>query len=71
MASIGLKYEVDTTVVKNISTSIPYDALSEIAVGGGGKDSCNGDSGGPVYGQLKTGEWRVYGVTSRGGACGC
>ncbi len=66
----GLKYEVDTSVVKNISTSLSYDAASEIAIGGGGKDSCNGDSGGPVYGQLKTGKWRVYGITSRGGACG-
>lgn len=66
----GLKFEVDTTVVKNISTLLSYDADNEIAIGGGGKDSCNGDSGGPVYGQLKTGEWRVYGVTSRGGACG-
>ncbi|RYZ58360.1 MAG: trypsin-like serine protease [Proteobacteria bacterium] len=66
----GLKYEVDTTVVKSISTSLSYDAANEIAIGGGGKDSCNGDSGGPVYGQLKSGEWRVYGITSRGGSCG-
>lgn len=66
----GLKYEVETSVVKSISTGLGYDAASEIAIGGGGKDSCNGDSGGPVYGQLKSGEWRVYGVTSRGGSCG-
>lgn len=67
---IGLKYEVDTTIVKNISTSLSYDAKTEVAIGGSGKDSCNGDSGGPVYGQLKSGEWRVYGITSRGGSCG-
>lgn len=66
----GLKYEVTTSVVKSISSGLSYDAKTEIAIGGSGKDSCNGDSGGPVYGQLKSGEWRVYGVTSRGGSCG-
>lgn len=66
----GVKYEVTAQVVKSISSFLSFDAKNEIAIGGGGKDSCNGDSGGPVYGQLKSGEWRVYGVTSRGGSCG-
>lgn len=58
----GRKYEV----------SAPITAVNdnEITLGGNGIDSCQGDSGGPVYGQLANGEWRVYGVTSRGGACG-
>jgi MYXO-CTERM domain-containing protein len=48
---------------------------NEAFIGGGGKDSCQGDSGGPVYVQLTTGEgfddtWRVFGITSYGGACG-
>lgn len=64
----GVKFEVSTQVVSRLSMS--HDKETEIAVGGGGKDSCQGDSGGPVFGQLKNGEWRVYGVTSRGGACG-
>jgi secreted trypsin-like serine protease len=68
--AFGLKYEVTASVVKSISTSLSYDSATEIAIGGGGKDSCNGDSGGPVYGQLANGEWRVYGITSRGGSCG-
>ncbi len=66
---LGLKFEVTTKVVSKISAD-GHDPANEIAIGGGGKDSCNGDSGGPVYGQLKSGEWRVYGITSRGGACG-
>lgn len=64
----GLKLEVETTVVPKISLS--HDPKTEVAIGGSGKDSCNGDSGGPVFGQLKNGEWRVYGITSRGGNCG-
>lgn len=58
----GSKWEVETTISKI--------TLNEIWIGGAGKDTCYGDSGGPVYGQLENGEWRVYGVTSRGGACG-
>lgn len=58
----GSKWEVETVINKI--------TLNEIWIGGAGKDTCYGDSGGPVYGQLENGEWRVYGVTSRGGACG-
>lgn len=58
----GVKFEVDGKITKLTS--------NEISIGGSGKDSCQGDSGGPVFGQLANGEWRVYGVTSRGGACG-
>ena len=39
-------------------------------VGGDGKDSCKGDSGGPVYAQMPDKTWRVFGVTSWGGDCG-
>lgn len=58
----GVKYETDA----------PITGLGDIEVniGKNGKDSCQGDSGGPAYGRLKSGEWRVYGVVSRGGACG-
>jgi MYXO-CTERM domain-containing protein len=48
---------------------------NEAFIGGDGKDSCQGDSGGPVYVQLTSAEgfddtWRVFGITSYGGACG-
>lgn len=58
----GRKYEAETFVTKV--------GPNEVSIGGDGIDSCQGDSGGPVYGQLQNGDWRVYGVTSRGGACG-
>lgn len=38
----------------------------EIVAGESGKDSCNGDSGGPVFIELATGEMRLLGITSRG-----
>ncbi|MFO7562645.1 MAG: trypsin-like serine protease [Enhygromyxa sp.] len=42
----------------------------EFRAGGGGKDTCYGDSGGPALVELSSGEWRIAGVISRGGACG-
>jgi secreted trypsin-like serine protease len=58
----GVKYETDA----------PITGFSdnEVNIGDNGYDSCQGDSGGPAYGQLANGEWRVFGVVSRGGACG-
>ena len=58
----GVKYEVDAPITRINS--------NEVYIGRDGKDSCQGDSGGPAYGQLANGEWRVFGVVSRGGACG-
>lgn len=42
----------------------------EAFIGGNGKDTCYGDSGGPVYVQLSDGSWRVFGITSYGEYCG-
>lgn len=42
----------------------------EAFIGGSGKDTCYGDSGGPVYIQLADGSWRVFGITSYGDYCG-
>ncbi|MDQ3233084.1 MAG: trypsin-like serine protease, partial [Pseudobdellovibrionaceae bacterium] len=58
----GVKYETNAQITQVYA--------NEVAIGGGGKDSCSGDSGGPAYGRLANGDWRVYGVVSRGGACG-
>ncbi len=58
----GVKYEVDAPITQFNS--------NEVYIGRNGKDSCQGDSGGPAYGQLDNGEWRVFGIVSRGGACG-
>lgn len=38
----------------------------EFIAGAKGKDTCSGDSGGPAFVQLESGEWRQVGVTSRG-----
>lgn len=59
---LGRKYEAQAKITQVTD--------NEVAIGGGGIDSCQGDSGGPAYGRLANGEWRVYGVVSRGGACG-
>lgn len=59
---LGLKFETKAKVRKFYKV--------EILLGGQGRDACQGDSGGPAYGLLKTGEWRVYGITSRGSDCG-
>jgi MYXO-CTERM domain-containing protein len=66
----GIKREVVTTI--NTITG-----QGEAFIGGGGKDSCQGDSGGPVYVRLASSlgpqaddSWRVFGITSYGGACG-
>lgn len=45
-------------------------ANNEAFIGGGGEDTCQGDSGGPAFMQLADGSWRVFGITSYGGACG-
>lgn len=64
--SYGTKYEVTTTI-----NSVGQEAF----IGGNGLDSCQGDSGGPVYVKLDASQggddtWRVFGITSYGGACG-
>lgn len=58
----GVKYETMTPVKKVLK--------NEVVIGANGKDACQGDSGGPAFGKLSNGEWRVYGVVSRGGQCG-
>ena len=60
----GIKREVTTTITGF------QNGGGEINIGGGGKDSCQGDSGGPVFVKIPSGEWRVFGITSYGGACG-
>lgn len=59
----GVKREV-TTTLNGITNA------DEAFIGGNGLDSCQGDSGGPAFVQLSDGTWRVFGITSYGGACG-
>ncbi|MEM9461181.1 MAG: S1 family peptidase [Myxococcota bacterium] len=61
--NIGTKREANTIINEITPTN-------EAFVGGTPQDTCQGDSGGPVYVQLADGSWRVFGITSYGGACG-
>jgi MYXO-CTERM domain-containing protein len=60
----------DYGIKREVVTTINGFQGQEISIGGGGKDSCNGDSGGPVFVQIADGSWRVFGITSYGGQCG-
>lgn len=53
---------------KIMSTPIDHFTQSglEFRAGGEGRDACGGDSGGPAFVRLATGEYRLAGVTSRG-----
>jgi secreted trypsin-like serine protease len=59
----GVKYIAETNIVKLLDF--------EVQMGGSGIDSCRYDSGGPAYARLANGEWRVFGVVSRGIRAGC
>ena len=72
----GVKYEADLTLFDAISeiddidetgrsTHIAWDPKSEIVVKDIEKGSCRGDSGGPLFGQLPNGDWRLFGIVSR------
>ena len=54
----GLKFQMESTI-RTVGES-------EFTFGGGGKDTCIGDSGGPLFLKLKSGGWRFAGITSRG-----
>lgn len=59
----GLKREVTTSIDFVEGTRVFF-------VGGTGKGTCSGDSGGPSYVQLHDGTWRVFGTTTGGSECG-
>ncbi len=56
----GLKRVVDAPIVKFSPSGLEFQA------GGEGLDTCNGDSGGPAFVTLASGEVMLAGVTSRG-----
>lgn len=56
----GVKRKVETTITR--LSPLGY----EFRAGGESHDSCAGDSGGPAFIQLPSGEWRLAGITSRG-----
>jgi len=68
-AEDGPELEMDELGYKR-EVSFPIQRFSpsgfEVVAGESGRDSCNGDSGGPVFIELATGEQRLLGITSRG-----
>jgi hypothetical protein len=56
--AIGLKYKVDTLFQA-------FTALEALA-GGGGRDACEGDSGGPALAKTPDGQWWLAGAVARG-----
>lgn len=62
---IGIKRKVTTTISQLSPEGFEFFA------GGGLRDSCEGDSGGPAFVQVPSGQWRLAGITSRGSSpCG-
>jgi len=58
--SLGVKRKVTTNVRGFTSTGF------EFVAGGDGRDSCEGDSGGPALARNSAGELRLIGITARG-----
>lgn len=59
-ADVGHKRIMSTPIDHFTSSGLEFRA------GGEGRDACGGDSGGPAFVKLASGEYRLAGVTSRG-----
>lgn len=68
LVGFGLTPQGDFSIKHAVTTTInDLTDSGELSIGGDGKDSCNGDSGGPVFVQLPDNAgWRVFGITSHG-----
>jgi MYXO-CTERM domain-containing protein len=60
----GVKREAEVSISRFSRSGLEFEA------GGMGHDTCVGDSGGPAFARLDSGEWLLVGITSRGYTCG-
>jgi endonuclease G len=69
-SGFGLKRQVSVAIdrpadVNAAEARLGYESDVEFTAGGNGRDTCNGDSGGPAY-IVVNGSRKVAGLTSRG-----
>lgn len=64
-AGSGIKHKVE------VSINSVSKAVGELKVGGNGKATCYGDSGGPAFMKMSDGTWRTVGITSYGTSKEC
>lgn len=74
LVGFGRSEDDDAGTKRAVQTEVFSVADGEAFIGGSGKDTCEGDSGGPAFlnvgGGDGPGSWRVFGITSYGEACG-
>lgn len=71
IVGFGQNEKGETGFKRFANTLIKKINPAEFVIGDYGKDTCYGDSGGPNYVKLPSGEWRVAAVTSRGNGPKC
>lgn len=64
-AGSGVKHKVE------VSINSVVKEVGELKVGGMGKATCYGDSGGPAFMKMSDGTWRTVGITSYGTSSKC
>jgi hypothetical protein len=75
LAAVGFGLRTETTNEDGVKRAVDLEVHEvigdEVHVGGNGFGTCNGDSGGPMFLRLSSGEFRLFAVTSWApGACG-
>lgn len=64
-AGSGVKHKVEVAINSVVKE------VGELKVGGQGKATCYGDSGGPAFMKMSDGSWRTVGITSYGTSKQC
>lgn len=65
IVGFGEDNEGDLRTKRAVATTI-NEITDQANIGGDGRSSCTGDSGGPVFARMSDGSWRSFGITSGG-----